>query len=295
MNLDDIHIFIEVVNLKSFSKAGKKVGLSAPTVTRRITRLEKSLNIQLLRRNTRQFALTQAGRVCYEACREIPTMLSKINNQLGEDILLPTGQINLCVSVYSGYIELLPKLSAFLEKYPQISINYVKSNIFPDLIDSNYDFYMRYQQISTRSLTSKKLTTHQLVACATPLYLAKRGRPKIPHELSQHNCIIHRYNLHEGKYWRFKINNKEQSVSINGNIMLNSSALVLEAVKESIGIAYLPSYFVSDDIKSGLLEPLLNEFSPTPMAVWLIYPRSIEQSYKDQLFLEHILSAYDVV
>lgn len=290
--LDEIHIFILVVKHQSFTKAAHALQLSSATVTRRLMSLEKKLGVKLLKRNTRHFSLTESGHVCYQMYKDLPDTVEQLQNTLSNKLVEPSGEINLSVSVYSGYLELLSKMANFLIQYPKITVNYVKSNIFPDLVDSSYDFYFRYQEISTRSLMSTKLMEHQLIPCASRVYLKNNPLPQHPKDLLTHNCIMHRYNLHEGDHWSFIINGKSQSIAVKGNLILNSSFLVLEAVQNHIGVGYLPRYFFEKGISQGCLVPLLENFLSAPWIVWLVYPRVINRAYKDQLFLDYILSAY---
>ena len=221
-----------------------------------------------------------------------PGILADLRGTLTNKFNEPSGSLNLSVSVYSGYMELLPIIAQFLRDYPQINIQFIKSNIFPDLIDESYDIYFRYREINTRTLQSKKLIDHQVICCTTPDYIKKHGIPLKPQDLTMHNCIIHQINLYEGDCWNFSYLNKNTSIQVSGNLRLNNSALALESVLQGIGIARLPSYFFQKHIESGELVEVLTEYRPPQMSVWLIHPRQRYMSRKHRLFVDFILDAY---
>lgn len=290
--LSDIEVFLQVVNCNSFYKAASVLKISPASVTRKVAQLEEKLGVTLLKRNTRRFVLTKYGEYCYQHCQNIPTILADLRSGIANNIKEPAGILNLSVSVYSGYFELMPLIADFLLEYPQIKIQFVKSNIFPDLIDDSYDIYFRYKEINTRTLQSKKLIEHQMVCCATTEYLKRHGIPEKPEDLVRHNCIIHQINLYEGDVWFFKNHEENCSVSVNGNLRLNNSALVLEAVLQGIGIAFLPHYFFQKSIESGHLKEVLMRFRPPPMPVWLVHPRTKYMLRKHRLFVDYIVDAY---
>ncbi|WP_419421255.1 LysR family transcriptional regulator (plasmid) [Legionella sp. D16C41] len=290
--LSNLEVFLQVVDSNSFYKAANLLKISPASVTRKVASLEEELGVTLLNRNTRRFSLTKYGEYCYKHCQNISRILAELKNDLSNKKQAPSGLLNLSVSVYSGYIELLPIIAKFLEIYPQITIQFIKSNIFPDLIDDSYDIYFRYKEINTRTLQSKKLIDHQMICCATPAYLKRHGIPKKPDMLKKHNCIIHQINLYEGDVWFFRQQDKNYFISVNGNLRLNNSALVLEAVLQGVGIAFLPRYFFQKFIDSTELVEVLTEFRATPMTVWLVYPRPKHLSLKHRVFVDFILDAY---
>lgn len=290
--LSDIQVFIQVVESNGFAKAARVLKMSTASVTRKVAKLEKELEVTLLNRNTRKFSLTDYGEYCYKQCQNIPGILADLRGTLTNKFNEPSGSLNLSVSVYSGYMELIPIISEFLREYPKITIQFIKSNIFPDLIDESYDIYFRYKEINTRTLQAQKLIDHQIICCTTPDYIKSHGKPLKPADLALHNCIIHQINLYEGDYWNFSYLNKNTSIQVTGNLRLNNSILVLESALQGIGIARLPSYFFQKHIENGELVEVLNEYKPPQLPVWLIHPRPGYMSRKQRLFVDFILNAY---
>ncbi len=290
--ISEIQVFIQVVESNSFYKAANLLRISPASVTRKIAKLESTLGVTLLNRNTRRFSLTSHGEYCYQQCQMINGLMSALQQNIADKIKSPKGSLNLSVAAYSGYMELIPVISGFTKKYPLIKINYFKSNIYPDFIEDTFDFYFRYAEVNTRTLQSKMLKEHQLICCATPQYLREHGIPEAPQDLSKHNCIIHQINLYEGETWDFNDNQKTISIYASGSLRVNNSALALEAVLEGIGVARLPQYFFQKYIDRGELVEVLTNYRANPLSVWLIHPRQHYMSHHHKIFLEYMIEAY---
>ena len=192
-------------------------------------------------------------------------------------------------------MELLPIICRFLDKYPRIHIQLIKTNIYPDLIDDSYDCYLRYKEINTRSLQSIKLIDHQIVCCATPGYIQKNSMPMHPTDLKNHNCIVHQINQYEGNIWDFKQENKSYAITVPSNFRLNNSAMVLEAVQHGVGIARLPSFFIGSQLESGELIEVLAEYPSPKLTVWLVHPRPAYMLRKHKCFVEFLAEAYQAL
>ncbi|WP_115712720.1 LysR family transcriptional regulator [Legionella sainthelensi] len=290
--ISEIQVFIQVVDSNSFYKAANVLKMSPASVTRKIAKLEASLGVTLLNRNTRRFSLTSYGEYCYQHCQMITGLMSELHQSIADKIKSPKGTLHLSIAAYSGYMELIPIISGFIKKFPLIKINYFKSNIYPDFIEDTFDFYFRYKEVHTRTLQSQKLIEHQLICCASPHYLQHHGVPEHPHDLIHHNCIIHQINLYEGEIWDFEDNHQLTSLTATGNLRVNNSALALEAVMEGIGIARLPQYFFQKHLNNGELIEVLANYRCPPLAVWLIHPRNQHMSYHHKIFMEYIVEAY---
>ncbi len=289
---DEIIVFLQLAELNSFHKTSKKLNMSPATVTRRIAALENRLNVKLLKRNTRTLSLTQDGWHCYEKWKTIPQMIFEVKKDISNAKALVQGEVNFSVSAYSGFYELVPIVSDFLQLHPKIKVNFVKSNIHPEIIDDSYDVFFRHGEVNTRVFQSKKLNSYELITIASPQYLRRHKNPIKLNDLATHNCIIHCINAHEGRIWQYRQNNRHLGVKISGNISLNNAVLVLEAVLAGVGLARLPRYYVESYLTSGKLVEVLGEYAPAPLPCYLVYPRSEYTKTRIQLFADFIIQAY---
>lgn len=287
--LDDLLIFLKIVESNSMADAGRALKISSATIARKLARLEGSMGVKLIERNTRSFALTQAGHHCYQRAQSIPQIITEMQDTLTHCQQSLKGTLNVNISCYSGFHEIIPKIIAFNQAYPGIKLNITKSNTFPDLIDDSYDVYIRYGEVQTRSMQSSPLTHHQMCVCATRNYLKNAPQLETPNDLHAHSLIMHLYNKHEGDEWEFYDKGKTEFVRINSHLILNNSALVLEALENDAGVAYLPYYFIKNNIN---IVPLLKPYWPPTKTVYLCYPREKHIFEKTRVFVDFLIDAY---
>lgn len=290
--LEELYVFLNLAETKSFNKTAKLLKLSPATVTRRIFALEEKLGVKVLKRDTRNLHLTQEGWYCYERMKDIPHLLREVKSDVQNSKGQLQGEINLSVSVYSAFNELIPVISSFLESHPKVKINFVKSNIHPEILDESFDMFIRYHEVNTRVFQSKPLKNYDLVIAATPEYLKKHGNPTKPQDLGEHNCIIHRVNAHEGEIWHFVKKHKEIPIRVTGNLSLNNTHLVLEALLMNVGLAKLPRFLIKNYLEKGQLIEVLSDFAPPPLTAHLIFPRKEYISGRVQVLTEFILNKY---
>lgn len=292
--LEELYVFLNLAETKSFNKTAKLLKLSPATVTRRIFSLEEKLGVKVLKRDTRNLHLTQEGWCCYERMKNIPHLLRELKDDVQNSKGQLQGDISLSVSVYSAFNELIPIISSFLKSHPKVKINFIKSNIHPEILDESFDIFIRYGEVNTRVFQSKALKKYDLVIAATPDYLKKHGTPKAPSDLNKHNCIIHKVNAHEGEIWHFQKMKKEIPIRVSGNLTLNNTNLVLEALLMGVGLARIPRFLVKNYLDTGQLKEVLTNFSPPPLTAYLIFPRREYISGRVQVFTEFILKNYEL-
>jgi DNA-binding transcriptional LysR family regulator len=287
--LDELFVFLKIVESSSLAEAARVLKISNATVARRLAALEKTLGVRLIDRNTRAMSLTQAGQDCYDRCQSIPNIIDEMMNTTKSNKGSLQGSLDISIATYSGYHELLPKLVAFRNLHPALKLNISKSNVFPDLIDNSFHAYVRYDEVQTRSMTSIILTEHQMCLCAAKDYLANAPPIDSLGSLSKHQCIIHQYNRHEGDEWEFLVDGKQYFQKINGSMMYNNSALVIEAIEAGGGIGYLPTYFVESLPNISVLLPTI---WPKAKPVFLTYPRGEHIYEKIRVFVDFLQASY---
>lgn len=284
--LEDISVFCAVATHKSFSKAAKQLGISPTVVTRRIARLEKSLDTRLLQRSTRQVTLTEAGQLYYTQVQDLLTALEaskKMVKSLNEEV---TGTLKIGVPVSISYLHISPALHQFIKKYPQLKIQIVHGNHLLDLLGSGFDLVIHCSKLPDSSFYYKKLGQWKKIICASPAYLKKHGVPKIPQELMSHQCVDHYDNVQ--KTWKFKLDKSLIEVPINANIYVNSSLDLKNLALQGLGIAYLPSFTVYHELKEGHLISILEDYQPPAVDMLAVYPSNQYVNKKTKLFLEFL-------
>lgn len=285
---EDIETFIQVVELNSFAKAAKKLHISPPMVTRRISQLENILCVKLLQRTTRELTVTEAGKLFYLGSLDMLNTYASITEQIHDISSKLTGtlKIGLPASISSLYV--MPALPAFLKQYPNISIHIVQGNHLVDLLSDGYDLIVHCGPLPDSNFYSKKITSWTKITCASPSYFATKSIPHQPQDLLSHNCLDHINNYSKG--WYYEIDNQKKLIPINGNIRLDSSLSIKEMITAGLGIGYLPSFTVKPEIESGSLVPILTEYQVPALEMFVIYPSKQFINQKTKVFIDFLMA-----
>lgn len=291
-NTDDFLIFYHLIEQGSFSKAADQVGLTKSVVSKRITRLEQDLGVQLVYRTTRKLTLTEAGEVFFGHAREVYYSVQNAEEAmsgLGESL---TGTIRLTVPTISGEL-LLPKaISEFSAKYPEIHIDMDLDNRFVDIVKEGFDLAIRTGELPDSSFIARRLVDAHWVICGAPEYFALNGVPKVASELVNHNCLAYSYQETGAKEWLFKGENKPYTIKVNGNFTTNNASALRRAALFGQGLVYVPKVLVAKDLKAGSLIEVLQEQVAKCLGIYAMYPYTRHQPIKVKLFIEHLYQCY---
>ena len=192
-NVDDMLLFSRLVELKSFTAVADYLQLSRSLVSKRITRLEDHLGVQLVNRTTRRVELTEAGRTYYQYCLQIENTMQEAESVVSEIRQQPKGNLTVNAPVTYGQIILPEIIAKFLKRYPDININLSLSDHYVDVIEGGFDIVIRIGNLKDSSLKARKIASTRLCVFAHKNYLKKHGIPKTPQDLQQHNCMLYRY------------------------------------------------------------------------------------------------------
>ncbi|CAM4223600.1 LysR family transcriptional regulator [Serratia silvae] len=265
--LDELAIFVAVIQQRSLAGAARKLRRSAPAVTRAITSLEQRFGARLVERTTRRLAPTEAGLRLAERARALLHDYQDAVMDTAEAQL--SGLLRITSPVQFGRKHVAPMVMAFLERYPQIQIDMQLNDRNLELIDEGLDVAVRIGHLQDSSKVARKLGEVTLITVASPAYLAQRGEPQEPVQLSGHDTIVGTLRPSSGE-WRFGPNENGERVRLTPRLLLNEVETQLLAVRAGKGIARLLSYQVADDLANGTLVRLLAAYEPQPMPVQLV-------------------------
>jgi DNA-binding transcriptional LysR family regulator len=289
--MKDINAFVHVAEAKSFTTAAEQVGLSRSAVGKSIARLEDRLGVRLLQRTTRSVSLTGEGAVFHERCVRILADLDEAEMSMLSHSQAPRGRLRLELPVSFGRLHVLPILSQFMDKWPELSVSVSFNDRYVDLIDEGADLAIRLGGSDDGRLMTRLLARHRLVTCATPAYLQSRGVPHSIDQLAGHSCLAF---IHGGRpvEWRFSVDEQVRSVAINGRFSATNAEALRDATLAGYGIARLATFLISDDLRAGRLVPVLDQFSLDGPSVRAVYPSSRHLSPKVRSFIDELLSAW---
>ncbi len=286
-NITGLAVFAKVVEFESFSKAADDLGLSKSAISKQISALEDRLGARLLNRTTRQLSVTNAGAKLYDRCRSIVAEIEAAELEAGQLHSRPTGLLKVTAGMSLGQLHLAPALSAFLETYPEMSLELALNDRIVDLIEEGYDVALRIANLEASSLIQRRLCDIRIVTVAAPSYLERHGEPRHPSELADHACVTYSY-VWAGSAWRFTTPDRSNRVRINPRAQVNNGDAMLPLVEAGIGITQLPTFLLHEGLRNGTLKTILDDFEPTPLGLYAVYPQSRSLSVKVRVFIDFV-------
>ena len=290
--LTSINVFVQVVESGGFSKAARRLGMSATMVSNHVQALEDRLGVRLLQRTTRRTSLTDIGQAYLERARTILDELDEADRFAGAMHATPRGPLR----IYTNGILLPflgPLVSDFVARHPEVSIDLRMGEPMVDLVEEGFDIAVRASPPPEGSpLVARRLTRFRHVPCCSPGFLQAHGAPKRPSDLARYNCIRYLYYPF-GDEWRFESsNNKLLTVKVGGNIVTNSSQMIRTLALAGHGVIFAPSFLVTEDLAAGRLVRLLTPYRPPEQAITAIYPNRQHLSTKMRLFIDLLVEGF---
>jgi DNA-binding transcriptional LysR family regulator len=279
--------FVKVVDTGGFTSAARQLNLATSVVTTHVKSLEERLGVRLLNRTTRSVGLTEAGRVYYERCVQILSEIEDADNAAQVLQSKPRGVLRLNTS--PGIPALIASsIAEYNNLYPDVTIHLTATSRMIDLIEEGYDLAIWYAATPDPSLIIRRLAQYRMAVCASPDYFAKHGRPEHPSELTKHNCLIFYDATHskDGKEWVFTGAEGDFPVRMLGNLETNSPTAFRQACIYGQGILIAPTPFLVDDVKSGALVRILDEFLPKQFSIDALYPHREHLPAKVRTFID---------
>ncbi len=264
-------VFRRVAETGSFSEVASELSLSQPTVSKHVAALEKHLNVKLLSRSTRQLNLTDAGKQYYNQSIHLLDELNEIESSIRNQLSLPSGTLRINTPVTFGELNIAPYVWTFLDTYPDLNIELIMDDHYVDLIKGGVDMAVRIGPLTDSNLIAQKIGLSPRVVVASPEYLAANGEPETLFELKDHQCIIYTL-LTTRNEWHFTGPKGKETVRVNGRFSVNNPRIVREAVLASQGIAVTPTWLIGDAIDKGKAKIILDNFTPTPLDIHVVYP-----------------------
>lgn len=289
--LEAIKLFVIVAEEGGFAAAGRRLGVAKSTVSKQIRMLEEWLGQHLLNRDSRRLALTAAGEEWLATCRRVLSELEEAEGRLSARSGQPRGRLRVSAPMTFGLLHLSPLLPRFLAHHPQIEIELVLDDRRVDLLAEGYDVAVRIGRLPDSSLIARRLGSAQSRCVASAAYLARRGRPQHPRDLSSHECLRYLYG-HDAQGWPFERQGERLVVPVRGRFAANNGEVLRDAALAGLGIARLPSFIVDRDVAAGRLEALLEDWSGEAIAIHAVFPPQRRTKPALAAFLHFLVEAF---
>ncbi len=298
MDIEALELFMDVMRQRNFTDIARERGMAASSVSRTITGLEKELGVRLFQRTTRKLEPTEAGMIYF---RRIAPLVSELESarQMAADVTEePGGILRVTASVTFGQMHITPLLPALKNRYAALSIELILTDAYLDLIENRIDVAIRLGTLQDSSCIARKLNKMEFFICASPEYIEKHGQPREPEEVADHDCLLFPRSGHNLN-WLFKNSDgKIMEVQVKGRCLITNSQAIRQCACSGMGLALLPDWLVNDDIKSGALVRLFEQFDVSATdydgAVWLLYPSRDYVPLKTRVFMDHLIENFSV-
>jgi len=264
-----INVFVAIAEAGSLSAAGHRLGLPLATVSRNLSALEDHVGARLITRTTRRLVLTEPGLQYLESCRRILAELEAAELRLAGDQAEPQGELAFTAPVVFGRLHVLPVVVAFLAAHPRVSARMLLVDRIVDLVEEGLDLSVRIGPLPDSSLIATRVGATRYVACASPGYLAKRGTPSSPRDLTDHDCISFNM-LSLAERWRF-YGQKRQVVTVQPRLSVNTAEAAIDAAVAGVGVTRVMSYQAASRVANGSLRLILEDFEPEEAPVSLLH------------------------
>lgn len=296
MNLEpnDLMLFARVAETGSFSRGAERMGLPKSTVSRRIAGLEAQLGERLFLRSTRKLTLTEFGESLLDHARRLTEEVDAAGALAQHRQAEPSGRLR--VSMPNDFAEiLLPRMLAdFVQRYPDVVLDLDLSPRRVDLLGEGFDLAIRMGSLSDdATLVARKVCEIPTFLYAAPAYIARRGAPALPDELSEHACLQIRSRDGNTLPWRLRHEGKYVEIAVRDQLKANSLGLLMHIALEGGGIAMLTERFAALFVKTGRLVHVLPEWELEPVTAWAVLPGRRLLPAKTRVFIEMLNEALD--
>lgn len=286
--LNGLGFFVLAAETRSFSEAGRKLGVSSSAVGKSVSRLEDRLGVRLFHRSTRTITLTAEGDMFLERCRRILSEVEAAELELSETHQVPRGRLRISLPLARKLV--MSTLIDFMGSYPDIELDVDFSDRLVDVIEEGFDVVMRTGQATDSRLMSRTLGSYRLLLVASPAYLQSRGTPKTPADLTRHACLQHRVpTAGTLERWPLKTDDGVPEWVLPTTMVCNTSAALLDVAVAGLGVACLPDFMVRNALDQGQLVEVLGAHIEHEGTFRLLWPSSKYLSPKIRVFIDFMV------
>ncbi len=277
-DLNILAAFLAIGEERSFTKAGKRLGVSPSAMSHAVRGLEETLGVRLLSRTTRSVAPTEAGEQLLARLRPAFTDVQNALDQLSGLRDKPAGRVRLLVPRLAGTTVLGPKLANFTRSYPDVVLDITADDSRVDIVAGGFDAGIHYGEYIQKDMIAVRVSKdHRAAIVGSPTYFKSHPKPKSPHDLLGHKCINFRHGSAGVYRWEFEKGKKSLSVAVNGPLVVDDVETSVRAAIDGIGLAFVSDERVVMELKSRKLIRVLDDWCQPFPGFFLYYPSRRQQ------------------
>jgi DNA-binding transcriptional LysR family regulator len=286
-----ISTFVDVAARGSLSAAARAEGIAPAMIGRRLDALEARLGVKLLQRTTRKIVLTNEGAAFLENCQRILADLENAELSVSERSLKATGHLAISAPAGFGRQHVAPLIPSFLSEHREVTLTLNLNDRVVDLIGEGIDVAIRIADLTDSGLVGIKLADNKRVVVAAPSYIKRHGRPTSLDDLGKHNCLA-MSNEGSQRGWTFRQNGKSVTLKVMGNMVCNDGAVLHDWALSGKGLAWRSMWEVGNEIESGRLVTVLDEFAAPGNDVYAVFAQRQHLPLRIRAFVDFLRRAY---
>jgi len=282
-------MFVRVAELGSFSAAARQLGIARSIVTRHIAQLESAVGTKLMTRSTRRLTLTSAGSAYLEKCREILDLIESAETELAQEHRALRGSVRISLPLSYGMKCVAPLLLEFASNHPEVRLEMNYNDHQVDLIEEGVDLAIRITRRLADSDIVRKIGTVRVLTVASPDYLARHGEPGHPADLVNYDCLSYTAS---GNFdvWQFLVDGAPAGFPVRARLHSNNGDVLDQAAARGMGVTCQPDFIVADGIAAGRVKPILTDYPPPDLGVYVMLPSNRQIPYRVRVLIDFLAS-----
>jgi DNA-binding transcriptional LysR family regulator len=285
--LGSLNAFVRAAETRSFTVAGRQLGVSSSAIGKSVARMEERLGVRLFHRSTRSVTLTAEGALFLERCRRIFSEIEAAELELSQTHEAPRGTLRVGLPLVG--MLMIPTLAAFMRTYPEIMLDLDFSDRIIDVIEEGFDAVVRFADAGDTRLMSRALGTYRRRLVAAPAYLAAKGVPKTPDDLKAHACLHHRFpTSRRFEQWPLPPEQAGVEIELPKTAVASTLEPLIYMAEQGLGIAYLPDFAIGRQLREGLLVTVLDDYTDRSGPLRVLWPSSRHLAPKLRAFVDFL-------
>lgn len=292
----DLGFFSVLASAGSLSAAARELGITTPAVSKHLALMESRVGVALLNRTTRRMSLTPEGEVYLEHARRILGEIDDLEGLLGVSRSTPTGLLRVNATLGFGRSHVAPLISRFVRKHPQVEVQLQLSVNPPPLTDDAFDVCIRFGAPPDSRMIARQIAPNRRLLCASPVYLAKHGTPKVPNDLTRHNCIGIRQGEEAYGVWRLSAGRGKavttEAVKTRGNLATNDGEIAVNWALDGHGILMRAEWDIERYLRNGRLVQVLPQYFTPDASIHAVYPQRHQLAARVRAFVDFLTVSF---
>ena len=291
-SFSDLAFFTLLMKQGNMAAAAQEMGVTPPSVSKRLAALEARLGVRLLHRTTRRISLTPEGETYLTEGARVLNDLEALERTVAGAKATPRGLLKVNTTLGFGRRYIAPLVSKFARTYPDVEIQLQLTDRPVNLVEQGFDAAIRLGELPDARLTARKLAKNRRLLCAAPSYLRRAGEPATPRELQQHQCLFLRESEEPFGTWHLRSGSRHETVKVRGPLSSNDGDCAMSWALDGHGILMRSEWDAAPYLRSGRLRQVLESWTLPPADIYLVFPTKANLSAKTRAFVDFMLEQF---